>query len=180
MSEIYYCYYLSPVGRLLMLGQKGKLTNLDFEQEQIPPHPAWIFDENQPLFLQVKQSLDRYFAGEKESFQSIPLLLQGTEFQCKVWQTLRHVPYGQYLSYGELAKQIYNPNAVRAVGGAVGRNPISIIIPCHRILGKDHTLTGFGGGLPTKRYLLQLEQISYVDKGVEFVKPKLLKKYREK
>ncbi|HDR1022686.1 TPA: methylated-DNA--[protein]-cysteine S-methyltransferase [Pasteurella multocida] len=180
MSTIYYCYYSSPVGRLLMLCQNEKLTNLDFEQEQIPPNPTWIFDENRPLFLQVKQALSRYFAGEKETFQSIPLAPQGTEFQCQIWQALQQIPYGQHSSYGDLAKQINHPKAVRAVGGAVGRNPISIIIPCHRILGKAQTLTGFGGGLPTKRHLLQLEQIPYVDKGVEFVKPKLLKKYREK
>ena len=144
MAPIYYCYYRSPVGRLLMLSQQGKLTNLDFEQEQIAPNPKWILDENQPLFLQVKAALTRYFNGEKETFSTIPLA----------------------------------PQAVRAVGGAVGSNPISIIIPCHRVLGKDRCLTGFGGGLPAKRYLLQLEGIDYLDKGVEYVKPKLLKKYR--
>ena len=102
----------------------------------------------------------------------MPLAPQGTAFQQQVWQALLAIPYGQFSSYGELAKQIGNPRAVRAVGGAVGRNPISIIIPCHRILGKNHALTGFGGGLPTKRYLLQLEKITYFDRGIEFVKPK--------
>jgi methylated-DNA--[protein]-cysteine S-methyltransferase len=178
MAPIYYCYYRSPVGRLLMLSQQGKLTNLDFEQEQIAPNPKWILDENQPLFLQVKAALTRYFNGEKETFSTIPLAPQGTLFQQSVWQALCHIGYGETSSYGNIAQLIHNPKAVRAVGGAVGSNPISIIIPCHRVLGKDRCLTGFGGGLPAKRYLLQLEGIDYLDKGVEYVKPKLLKKYR--
>ena len=178
MNSIFYCYYSSPIGQLLMLSQDNCLTNLDFEIEQISPNPTWKLAENLPLFLQVKSALDRYFNGEKEDFSSIPLSPKGTEFQQKIWQALRQIQYGQFSSYGELANLIDNPKAVRAVGGAVGRNPISIIIPCHRILGKDRQLTGFGGGLPIKRYLLQLENIDYMDKGVEYVKPKLLKKYK--
>lgn len=179
MSTFYYCYYSSPVGRLLMLSQQDKLTNLDFESEQIPPNPAWVRDEERPVFLHVKQALTRYFSGEKEAFQHIPLAPQGTPFQLAIWQVLRDIGYGECACYADLAQRIGNVKAVRAVGGAVGRNPISILIPCHRILGKDHSLTGFGGGLPTKRYLLQLEQIPYVDKGVEFVKPKLFAKYQQ-
>ena len=120
----------------------------------------------------------RYFAGEAEDFGQIPLAPQGTVFQQQIWQALRQIPYGQTLNYGGIAENINNPKAVRAVGGAVGSNPISIIIPCHRVLGKKREITGFGGGLPAKRFLLQLEGIPFVDKGVEFVKPKLLKKYR--
>ncbi|MDO5055376.1 methylated-DNA--[protein]-cysteine S-methyltransferase [Pasteurella oralis] len=178
MQPIYYCYFEAPVGRLLMLSQHDKLTNLDFELEQIAPNPKWILDENRPLFVKVKQALVRYFAGEPETFAGIPLAPQGTDFQQQIWQALQQIPYGQTSTYGELAQLIGNPKAMRAVGGAVGRNPISIIIPCHRVLGKNRSLTGFGGGLPTKRHLLQLEHIVYVDKGIEFVKPKLLKKYR--
>ncbi|AKD38615.1 methylated-DNA--protein-cysteine methyltransferase [Pasteurella multocida subsp. multocida OH4807] len=177
MPAIYYCYFHSPVGRLLLLCQNEKLTNLDFEVESIPPNPHWILDENRPLFMQVKQALADYFAGKKDTFVGIPLAPQGTAFQQRIWQALQGIPYGQISTYSELAQLIEHPNAVRAVGGAVGRNPISIIIPCHRVLGKDRTLTGFGGGLPTKRHLLQLENVAYVDKGIEFVKPKLLKKY---
>lgn len=177
MSPVYYCYYESPIGKLLMLAQDNKLTNLDFEQEQIEPNPKWILHESLPLFIQVKSALTRYFQGEKETFKAIPLAPQGTAFQQQIWQALTEIGYGETSSYGVLAAHINNPKAVRAVGGAVGSNPISIIIPCHRILGKDRGLTGFGGGLPAKRYLLQLEQIEYVDKGVEYVKPKLLKKY---
>ena len=178
MSPIYYSYYTSPVGKLLMLAHNDKLTNLDFEQEQIAPNPKWVLNDNLPLFIQVKSALTRYFQGEKETFKDIPLAPQGSEFQQRVWQALTDIDYGNTSSYGALAAQINNPKAVRAVGGAVGSNPISIIIPCHRILSKDRRLTGFGGGLPAKRFLLQLERIEYVDKGVEYVKPKLLKKYK--
>lgn len=178
MNPIFYSYYSSHVGRLLMLAQDNQLTNLDFEAEQIAPNPKWHYCDELPLFVQVKQALDRYFAGEQEDFSDLPLRPQGTAFQQQIWQALRQIPYGQTSSYGGLAQAINHPKAVRAVGGAVGSNPISIIIPCHRILGKDKQLTGFGGGLPVKRYLLQLEGIDYKDKGVEFVKQKLLKKYR--
>lgn len=178
MDELYYCYFDSPVGRLLMLGRQDKLTNLDFECEQIAPNSKWILKQDLPLFMQVKQALSRYFNGEREDFSHIPLAPQGTAFQQRIWQALRHIAYGQTSTYGALAQQINNPNAVRAVGGAVGSNPISIIIPCHRVLGKDRALTGFGGGLPAKRFLLQLEHIDYKDKGVEYVKQKLLKKYK--
>ncbi|VEI44992.1 methylated-DNA--protein-cysteine methyltransferase [Actinobacillus equuli] len=87
-------------------------------------------------------------------------------------EDLLTIPYGKTTSYGEIAQQLGKPNAMRAVGGAVGRNPISIIVPCHRVLGKSQTLTGFGGGLPAKRYLLELEGIDFKDKGIEFVNPK--------
>ncbi|AAU37244.1 MULTISPECIES: methylated-DNA--[protein]-cysteine S-methyltransferase [Basfia] len=177
MDSIYYSYYSSPVGNLLMIAQQGKLTNLDCELEQTAPNPKWILNNELPLFRQVKSALDRYFSGEKEDFSDIPLNPQGTTFQQSIWQALRRIQLGKTTSYGELARLINNPKAVRAVGGAVGSNPISIIIPCHRVLGKNGQLTGFGGGLPMKRFLLNLEKIRYVDKGVEYVKQKLLKKY---
>ncbi|PJG85097.1 methylated-DNA--[protein]-cysteine S-methyltransferase [Conservatibacter flavescens] len=174
---IYYTYYSSPVGHLLMLEQEGYLTNLDFEKEQGTPNPKWVEHNDRPLFQRLKIELERYFSGQVVDFSTIPLAPKGTEFQQKIWQALTQIPYGQTLTYGELAQLINKPQAVRAVGGAVGSNPISILIPCHRILGKNRELTGFGGGLPAKRFLLNLEKINYVDKGIEFVKPKLLKKY---
>ncbi|MGR3750558.1 methylated-DNA--[protein]-cysteine S-methyltransferase [Pasteurellaceae bacterium 22721_9_1] len=161
-----------------MLAENDHLTNLDFELEQYEPNAKWQENNDLPLFLQVKSALKRYFNGEKETFSAIPLAPKGTAFQLAIWQQLRQIPYGEICHYGEVAQRIHRPNAVRAVGGAVGRNPISIIIPCHRVLGKQRQLTGFGGGLPAKRYLLNLEQIHYVDKGVEFVKQKLLKQYK--
>ncbi len=179
MSEVFYCYYHSPIGKLLMLAKDNMLTNLDLEAEQSQPHPQWQLNKHLPLFQQVTKSLDHYFQGEVVDFANIPINPQGTDFQKKIWKQLSNIPYGCYSSYGELATLIQNPKAVRAVGGAVGRNPISIIIPCHRILGKHGELTGFGGGLNAKRYLLNLEKIPYLDKGVEWVRPKLLKKYHD-
>ena len=178
MTDIFYAYYASPIGKLLMIEQDGKLTNLDFEAEQTEPNSKWKLDENRPLFALVANALDRYFHGEPEDFVSIPLAPQGTAFQQSIWHALRQIKFGETSTYGNLANLIHNPKAVRAVGGAVGSNPISIIIPCHRVLGKDRQLTGFGGGLPAKRFLLELEKIDYVDKGVEYVKQKLLKKYK--
>lgn len=175
---IYYSYYPSPVGKLLMLSNGVQLTNLDFEQEQAAPHPQWVETEQLPLFIQVKQALDQYFAGKLTEFSHLPLAPQGTLFQQQVWHALLQIPYGASTSYSHLAQQINNPKAIRAIGGAVGRNPISIIIPCHRVLGKNGALTGFGGGLAVKRHLLQLEQIQYKDQGTEVVKPKQLKKYQ--
>lgn len=178
MNEIFYCYFPSPIGRLLIIEQQGMLTNLDMEAEQIAPNPKWKLDENRPLFAKVKAALTRYFNGEKEYFRDIPLAPQGTAFQQAIWKALLQIKFGETSTYGNLATLINNPKAVRAVGGAVGSNPISIIIPCHRVLGKTRELTGFGGGLPAKRFLLDLEGIDYKDKGVEYVKQKLLKKYK--
>lgn len=177
MTALYYAYYPSPIGQLLMLSDGEHLTHLDFEKEQYAPNPAWQENTALPLFQKVRSALDRYFAGKPETFSDIPLKPEGTVFQTNIWQALRTISYGKTASYGELANMINNPKAVRAVGGAVGSNPISIIIPCHRILGKDRTLTGFGGGLAAKRFLLQLENIPYVDKGVENTKPRFFKKY---
>lgn len=179
MTALYYTYYPSPVGNLLILSDGEHITHIDFEKEQYAPNPAWQEKADLPLFHQVRLAFDRYFQGEKETFANIPLKTEGTLFQQAIWQALRQIGYGEMSSYGELAKRINNPKAVRAVGGAVGSNPISIIIPCHRILGKDHTLTGFGGGLVAKRFLLQLENIPYVDKGTEDTKPRFFKKYHE-
>ncbi|QLB42495.1 methylated-DNA--[protein]-cysteine S-methyltransferase [Mannheimia pernigra] len=181
-SQIYYDYYQSPVGKLLLLAQEDGLIYVEFEQEQrstsvehfikAPQTSGAVLD----IFCKTKAILDRYFAGEKIAFQPLDFLSpQGTDFQQSVWEILRKIPYGNTTTYGEIANKLGNPNAMRAVGGAVGRNPISILIPCHRVLGKNQTLTGFGGGLPNKRFLLELEGISYQDKGIEFVNPKIKK-----
>lgn len=109
---------------------------------------------------QAVQELQRYFAGEKVSFSCL-LDLQGTPFQVSVWQALRKIPYGETRSYAEIAQATGRPAAVRAVGAANGANPIAIIVPCHRVIGSDGTLTGYGGGLPTKSWLLSLEGIQH-------------------
>ena len=179
---IYYHYYQSPVGRLLLLAQECGLTYIEFEQEQqttdissftkATPTSGQVYE----IFCKTIEILDRYFAGDPIDFSQLDFLApQGTDFQQAVWHILRTIPYGKTTSYGEIAHQLGKPNAMRAVGGAVGRNPISILIPCHRVLGKNSALTGFGGGLPNKRYLLQLEGIPYQDKGIEFVTPKTKK-----
>jgi methylated-DNA-[protein]-cysteine S-methyltransferase len=105
----------------------------------------------------VRRQLQEYFAGELREFD-IPLLMEGTEFQKRVWKTLQTIPYGETISYGELAKKIGDSKAVRAVGAANGQNPIPIIVPCHRVIGSDGSLTGFGGGIENKRKLLELER----------------------
>lgn len=179
---IYYDYYQSPTGRLLLLAKQEGLIYIEFEQEQqttsiqnfikVSETSGQIFE----IFCKTTEILDRYFAGEKLAFQHLDFLApQGSAFQQSVWEILRKIPYGETISYGEIAKLLGKPNAMRAVGNAVGRNPISILIPCHRVLGKNQALTGFGGGLPNKRFLLELEGIAYKNCGIEFVNPKAKK-----
>jgi O-6-methylguanine DNA methyltransferase len=116
--------------------------------------------ENIAPLEQAANELRRYFAGERVQF-SCPLDLHGTPFQMHVWRELRRIPYGETRTYGELAQAIGRPNASRAVGAANGANPIAIIVPCHRVIGHNGTLTGYGGGLPTKAWLLSLEGVVY-------------------
>lgn len=153
---MYYCYLPTPIGDLLLAGERGSLKMIGFPQGSMrrDPEPNWIYNE-QP-FAAVRQQLTEYFAGERKKFD-LPLALQGTEFQLLVLKELSRIPYGETVSYGEIAKRIGRPKAVRAVGAANGRNPIPIIIPCHRVIGSSGDLTGFGGGLDTKTELLRLE-----------------------
>ena len=178
-SAIFYQFYPSPVGKLLLIANQKGLIGIEFEQEQNEQLvQTWQNVEDASgeiceIFCKTKAILDRYFAGESLDFTQLDFLApQGTDFQQAVWKKLLEIPYGKTTSYGEIALSLNNPKAVRAVGGAVGRNPISILIPCHRVLSKTQALTGFGGGLPAKRYLLQLEKIEYQDKGIEFVQHK--------
>ena len=115
----------------------------------------WV-EGTSPIIERAMMQLDEYFTGQRQEFD-IPLLWVGTDFQKKVWDRLLTIPYGHTLSYGEMARQIGQPKAVRAVANANGANAISIFAPCHRVIGSDHTLTGYGGGLTTKEYLLRLE-----------------------
>jgi methylated-DNA-[protein]-cysteine S-methyltransferase len=153
----------SPFGSLLLAGDERGLRLLSFERSKraAAVEPAWKPDE--APFVEVVRQLQAYFRGERKGFD-LPLSPEGTEFQLKVWRSLRTIPYGETISYGQLAERIGNPKAVRAVGLANGCNPIPIIIPCHRVIGSDGSLTGFGGGLSTKRELLDLEskQISFL------------------
>jgi methylated-DNA-[protein]-cysteine S-methyltransferase len=159
MSTLYYTQIDdSPVGPLLLAGDRKALHVLAFgvgtRRREIDA--SWQLDVKGVL-TPIRKELDRYFAGRLQQF-STPVAFDGTPFQNTVWQELRRIPYGETISYLELAKRIKNPKAVRAVGLANGANPIAIIVPCHRVIGANGSLTGFGGGLPTKRALLDLEK----------------------
>ncbi len=153
---MYYCYFETPIGELLLAGEADALTMIGFPKGAMrrDPEPDWIYKEEP--FAEVCRQLSEYFAGERKEFD-LPLALQGTEFQVSVLEALQRIPYGETTSYGAIAEQIGRPKAVRAVGAANGRNPIPIIVPCHRVIGSSGDLTGFGGGLDTKAELLRLE-----------------------
>lgn len=146
----------SPVGRLLLAGDGEKLIQVCFQCGPRPQQPrdGWMADA--APFRAAMAQLQEYFAGERRRFD-LPLAPRGTDFQRRVWRALTDIPYGKTISYGELARRIGNPSASRAVGLANGANPLPIVVPCHRVIGADGSLTGFGGGLPTKRRLLALE-----------------------
>lgn len=153
---MFYSYVDSPIGPLLLSGTKGCLSGLYFSTggKARGPDPQWQHSDAE--FLPVKQQLDEYFAGERKIFD-LKLAPKGTPFQRSVLAALQDIPYGETRSYGEIAVAIGNPKSVRAVGSANGNNPIALIIPCHRVIGSNGSLTGFGGGLETKRFLLEFE-----------------------
>ena len=153
---MYYCYIESPIGELLLAGDDDALTMIGFPEGAMRREPESDWTHNEGPFAEAARQLTEYFAGERHDFD-LPLRLNGTEFQLLVLDELRRIPYGETTSYGDIAKRIGRPKAVRAVGAANGRNPIPIIVPCHRVIGSGGALTGFGGGLDTKKALLQLE-----------------------
>ncbi|HEU0196817.1 MAG TPA: methylated-DNA--[protein]-cysteine S-methyltransferase [Nevskiaceae bacterium] len=152
---MYYCESLdSPIGQLRLVSDGEALCGL-YMGDEVEDQRAPLKRDPGPLREVVRQ-LRAYFAGELRKFD-VPLAAAGTAFQKRVWQALCNIPYGQAISYGELARRVGNPKASRAVGLANGRNPISIIVPCHRVIGANGSLTGYGGGLPRKRWLLEHE-----------------------
>ena len=153
---MYYCYFDTRIGELLLAGEADSLSMIGFPKGAMrrDPEADWIY--NEAPFEMVRRQLTEYFAGERKEFD-LPLSLSGTEFQISVLEALQRIPYGETTSYGAVAKQIGRPKAMRAVGAANGRNPIPIIVPCHRVIGTSGDLTGFGGGLDTKAALLRLE-----------------------
>ena len=161
-DTMHYCYFDSPLGKLLLNGNQ-LLEGLHFPtgKTRIEPEKEWVYNED--LFLEAIDQLGAYFNGELTTFD-LKLNARGTHFQKKVWQQLLKIPFGETISYGELAKRIGNPKASRAVGMANGKNPISIIVPCHRVIGKDGSLTGFGGGIEVKKNLIEME------KGIKKIK----------
>jgi len=146
----------SPVGPLLLAGNAVGLCYISFADKKraVKLHRDWT--ESQKPFAEVIRQLRAYFRGDLKEFD-VPLNMAGTPFQLRVWESLREIPYGETTSYGELARRIGKPEAVRAVGTANGSNPIPIIVPCHRVIGSDGSLTGYGGGLSVKEKLLALE-----------------------
>jgi methylated-DNA-[protein]-cysteine S-methyltransferase len=160
---VFYTTFESPVGPLLLAGDSKALRRVSFQSSKrsAAPRPDWKLEKSP--FAEVIRQLQAYFRGELKEFD-LPLAMEGTEFQLRVWNALRAVPYGETISYAQLAERIGNPKAVRAVGLANGSNPIPIIVPCHRVIGSDGSLTGFGGGLSTKKRLLELEnkQLSFL------------------
>ena len=145
-------HYDSPIGRIYIAEADGAITDVEF-------HPVEdATDKETPLIKQAAFMLKEYFVGKRKDFDGLPLRAEGTEFQKRAWSALLSIPYGQTISYAEQAKAVGNAKACRAVGAANGRNPISIIIPCHRVIGADSSLIGYGGGVNIKRELLDLEQ----------------------
>jgi methylated-DNA-[protein]-cysteine S-methyltransferase len=148
----------SPLGPITVLGDDGRLCGLFFlDEHRWAPGPDRWGERAPGTFATVARQLDAYFAGDLKAFD-VELHLAGTDFQRRVWAALRDVPFGATTTYAELAEAIGRPGAARAVGAANGRNPVSIIVPCHRVVGADGTLTGYGGGLPRKQALLTLER----------------------
>ena len=147
----------SPIGLLTLTSDGRALTSVRFEDDETAqePPPGWARDER-PL-SEARRQLEEYFAGARAAFD-LPLAMRGTPFQMRVWRALCDIPFGATASYGEIARRIGAPAASRAVGGANHRNPIAIVVPCHRVIGADGSLTGYGGGEARKRKLLELEQ----------------------
>lgn len=143
----------SPIGPLRLVESGGRVARVDFGAPEAPEEWNRVAE----LSTDVERQLAEYFRGERRDFD-LPFQPRGTDFQLRVWQELSTIPYGTTTSYGEIARRIGRPKASRAVGAANGRNPIPVIVPCHRVIGANGSLVGFGGGLPIKRMLLELER----------------------
>ena len=154
----YFDYYDSPLGQMLLVASDTALTGLHFVDEKYYPGVAadWRKAPAATMIVRARKQLDEYFAGTRTEFE-LPVDPEGTTFQCGVWRALQEIPYGTTINYGTLARRIGNPSASRAVGAANGRNPISIVIPCHRVIGANGDLTGYAGGMARKDALLRLE-----------------------
>ncbi len=158
----YYCFYSSPIGEIRLEGDQNALSGLFFTGPKQVPLEAAAYNENLPVFVKTRKWLDVYFSGQNPSFTP-PILLRGSSFQMSVWDRLLQIPYGHTVTYGQIARELARergaqPVAAQAVGGAVGKNPISLIVPCHRVVGANGKLTGYAGGLDKKMYLLHLEK----------------------
>ena len=153
---IFYAYYKSPLGKLLLVGDGENMTHLGFPSGKMKLKHEHSWTKDGSSFKQAISQLEAFFEGELKNFD-LPLALTGTPFRKSVWAGLVDIPYGETWSYSQLANHIGAPNACRAVGSANSVNPIPIVVPCHRVIGSNGSLTGFGGGLKTKKFLLELE-----------------------
>jgi len=157
----------SPVGELTLVGQDGELTGVYFPHHWYRPDSATFGDRDEAGFGEVTRQLAEYFAGDRERFD-LPLGPRGDAFALRVWELISRIPYGQTASYSDLAKELGDGTSAKDVGAAVGRNPLCVIVPCHRVVGKDGGLTGYAGGLARKRFLLRLEEPAGPDSGKLF------------
>jgi methylated-DNA-[protein]-cysteine S-methyltransferase len=160
-TPIYYSYLDWPLGRLFLQGDGQFLTGLFMQPHKGGRAPDASWQHSDAPFIAVREQLAEYFAGERQQFD-VPIKLAGTSFQQRVWQELVRIPFGTTISYCQLAERVGKPTASRAVGQANGRNPISIIVPCHRVIGADGKLTGYGGGVDKKKWLLAWERSATV------------------
>jgi methylated-DNA-[protein]-cysteine S-methyltransferase len=156
MKNLAYRHFMSPVGELLLVGHEDGLVRIGFPEGKSGVAIDSTWTKREEPFREAVHQLDAYFRGTLREFD-LPLLPEGTQFQMSVWKALQGIPYGTTVSYRDIAERIKNPKAVRAVGAANGRNPLPIVIPCHRVIGSGGGLTGYGGGLRIKEFLLRLE-----------------------
>jgi methylated-DNA-[protein]-cysteine S-methyltransferase len=156
--------FRSPLGELMLVANQSALVGVYFIGcDHVPMESkTWLGNAKHPILLRAIQELTEYFAGKRKAF-SLPLQFVGTEFQKKIWNQIARIPHGKTMSYAELARLAGSPKAIRAAGTSTGRNPISIIVPCHRVVGKGGDLCGFAGGLHKKRFLLALESGGQLD-----------------
>jgi methylated-DNA-[protein]-cysteine S-methyltransferase len=158
--KMFFTYYSSPLGEMMIAGDSEAICGVWFCGQKHFPSSDFIRNDDLTIFGQVRKWLDDYFSGMDPEID-FKLKIEGSEFQLKVWRILQEIPYGETMTYGEIARRISPQMSAQAVGGAVGRNPISIIIPCHRVLGAKGKLTGYAGGIDRKMRLLDLENISW-------------------
>lgn len=154
----------SPLGELTVVATDDSLVGVYFDGHTHRPHNAMFGHRVDTGFEETRRQLDEYFAGERTRF-ALPLAPRGDTFQRRVWSLLTEIPYGETRTYGDLARELGNPGAARAVGAANGRNPLGVIVPCHRVIGADGSLTGYAGGLERKRFLLGLEEPAQTKAG---------------
>ena len=159
LAPVYQDLCPSPLGDMRLACQEDHLIGIWFvdKQQHAPAHTTWIRHTDHPVLQRAAQQLSEYFAGERHTFELPVQPAWGTPFQQKIWQALSHVPFGHTCTYGDIAQRIGQPSAVRAVGAAIGKNPHSVVVPCHRVLGASGKLTGYAGGLERKEALLRLE-----------------------